>query len=83
VVYAARPGVVAITRQTGQLPPTIATGGANIADNLIIRRRGRDFTLNEDEQLVYDAILREGRLPGGGVTLIPQKSSGDSDEQEQ
>jgi len=40
--------------------------------NVIIRRRGRDITLSPDEQLVYDAILKDRRLPGGGVILVPE-----------
>jgi hypothetical protein len=31
--------------------------------------RGTDPTLTPDERLVYEAILREGRLPGGAVRL--------------
>jgi hypothetical protein len=37
---------------------------------LLIEARGTDVTLTPDEQLVYDAILREGRLPGGGIRLV-------------
>jgi len=40
--------------------------------NHIIQMRGRDITLSPDEQLVYDAILKEKRLPGGGVILVPE-----------
>jgi hypothetical protein len=36
----------------------------------VIEERGIDFELTEDEELVYDAIIREGRLPGGAVRLV-------------
>lgn len=71
-LYAKRPGVVDYIRETGKLPESIPTGGANIGANLLIRSRGTDITLTEDEQLVYDAILREKRLPGGCVRLVEQ-----------
>jgi hypothetical protein len=69
-LYAHRPGVVEHVRATGRLPQEIATGGAEIGLKLLIRRRGVDITLTDDEQLVFDAILREGRLPGGSVRLV-------------
>ena len=41
---------------------------------LIIEERGLDFELTPDEQLVYDALIREGRLSGGAVRLVdPQR----------
>jgi hypothetical protein len=69
-VYATRDAVVETIRETGKLPETIELGGFPIATNVIIRQRGTDITLTEDEQLVYDAILRERRLPGGSVRLV-------------
>jgi hypothetical protein len=69
-VYATRDKVVETIRETGKLPETIELRGFPIAANVIIRRRGTDIILTEDEQLVYDAILREHRLPGGGVRLV-------------
>jgi hypothetical protein len=72
-VYACRKGVVTTIRETGKLPETISTGGANIGARIIIQERGEDITLTEDEQLVYDAILREKRLPGGSVLLISEE----------
>jgi hypothetical protein len=42
--------------------------------NLVLRERGTDPTLTENEQLVYDAIVREHRLPGGAVRLISESS---------
>ncbi len=69
-IYAARPGVVDYLKETGKLPESIPTGGANIGARILIRERGTDITLTENEQLVYDAIKREGRLPGGCVMLV-------------
>jgi len=74
-LYAQRRGVVDHIRDTGRLPDEIPTGGMVIAMQKLINRRGCDTTLTPDEQLVYDAILREGRLPGGGVHLINQPKS--------
>ncbi len=71
-VYATIKRVVDTVRETGKLPDTINSGGLHIAANVIIRRRGEDITLTEDERLVYDAILREGWLPGGCVRLISE-----------
>jgi hypothetical protein len=68
-VYATSSWVVETIRKTGKLPETIDPGGFPIAANVIICQRGADITLTEDEQLVYDAILRERRLPGGSVRL--------------
>ena len=72
-VYAKRKEVVEYVRATGKLPDTIDTGGLHIAANLLIRNRGRDITLTDDEQFVFDAILREHRLPGGHVILVPEE----------
>jgi hypothetical protein len=72
-LYAGRKGVVNTIRETGKLPKTISTGGSDIGGRLIIEERGEDISLSEDEQLVYDAILRENRLPGGSVILITEE----------
>ena len=69
-LYAKRKGVVEHIRNTGKLPEQINTGGFNIGMNILIRKRGTDITLTDDEQLVLDAILREKRLPGGKVVLV-------------
>ena len=71
-VYATNARVVDTVRKTGKLPETIPNGGLHIAANVIIRKRGEDITLTKDEQLVFDAILREGRLPGGSVMLVSE-----------
>ncbi len=71
-VYAHNKNVVNTVRETGHLPETIPNGGFNIGANVIIRQRGEDITLTEDERLVYEAILRDGRLPGGSVILVSE-----------
>lgn len=40
---------------------------------LVIEERGTDPELTEDEQRIYEAILREGRLPGGSVVLLDEE----------
>jgi len=69
-LYASRPGVVEYVRANGRLPTKIPMGGAHIGMRLLIERRGTDITLSPDEQLVYDAMLRENKLPGGSVILL-------------
>jgi hypothetical protein len=71
-LYASRDGVVEHVLATGELPQSIPTGGAHIGMRLLIERRGVDITLTPDEQLVFDAIMREGRLPGGSVRLVSE-----------
>jgi hypothetical protein len=70
ILYANNPNVVSYLKATGKLPEEIPNGGFPTGMRVIIERRGLDPTLHEDEQLVYEAILRERRLPGGGVRLI-------------
>jgi len=69
-LYAKRAGVVEHIRNTGKLPEHINTGGFEIGMKILIRKRGTDIILTDDEQLVLDAILREKRLPGGNVVLV-------------
>jgi hypothetical protein len=69
-VYAHRPWVVKYVKKTGKLPKNIPFAGDNIGVRVIIETRGTDITLTADEQLVYDAIVKEKRLPGGSVILI-------------
>jgi hypothetical protein len=68
-VYA-RQGAASHLRQAGRLPDRIGGLWSIIPARLIIAERGTDLMLTADEQLVYDAILREGRLPGGVVRLV-------------
>jgi hypothetical protein len=71
-LYASRPSVLDHLRATGKLPADLEMPGAYIGMRLLIERRGTDITLTPDEQLVYDAILRENRLPGGSVHLVDE-----------
>ena len=66
----ARMGAVPHLRETGRLPDSIGGLWNVIPMRLVLKERGTDPTLTQDEQLVYDAILREGRLPGGAVRLL-------------
>jgi len=67
-VYA-KHGTAAHLRRTGKLPDRIGGMWSVIPMRLVIEERGTDLTLRPDEQLIYDAIVREGRLPGGSVRL--------------
>jgi hypothetical protein len=58
-LLSSRPGVVDHVRRTGRLPAKIPLGGAHIGARLLIERRGWDIELREDEQLVYDALVRD------------------------
>ncbi len=69
-LYASRSWILEHVRATGRLPERFTLGGGVIGMRLLIEARGTDITLTPDEQLVYEAILREGRLPGGGVRLV-------------
>ena len=66
-LYATRPGVLEHLQGSGRLPETIPTGGAPIGTRLLVEERGTNITLTPNEQLVYDAILRQGRLPGAAA----------------
>jgi hypothetical protein len=70
ILYSGRPGVVDHVKRTGKLPKSIPNGGMEIALRKTIQRRGLDPDLSEDELLVYKAILRENRLPGGVARLV-------------
>jgi hypothetical protein len=74
MVYASRSSIVEHIRATGKLPDVIPLGGFPTACNVLVRERGTDPILSEDEKLVYDAILRERRLPGGGALLVEERS---------
>jgi hypothetical protein len=69
-VYATKPEVLAYVREHGELPNEIYNGGLHIAMRVIIERRGIDLELTEKEKLIYDAIMQEGRMPGGDVRLV-------------
>lgn len=72
MVYASRNSIVEHVRATGKLPEVIPLGGFPTACSVLTRQRGTDPILNDDEKLVYDAIVRERRLPAGGVRLIDE-----------
>lgn len=69
-LYASFPGVVEHVRQWGELPSSIQIGGAAIGLKILIRERGTDLKLSDNERCVYEAMLRGGRLPGGRVVLV-------------
>jgi hypothetical protein len=71
-LYALRPGVLDHVKATGRLPERIPTGGSNIGMQLLIERRGVNLTLTAEEQLVYEAIVLGGTLPGGHVLLVDE-----------
>jgi hypothetical protein len=70
ILYAHNPQVVAYLKKNGKLPDVIHDAGFATGLRITIETRGRDPDLSEDEYLVYEAILRENRLPGGGVKLL-------------
>ena len=57
-------------RDTGRLPEFIGGACSVIPMRVVLEERGADPVLTDDEQLILDAMLREGRLPGGGVRLV-------------
>ena len=71
VLYATRKEVVCHLQEHGTLPAHFPPMGLPTAARVIERTRGRNPILNDVEQLIYEAILREKRLPGGGVVLVP------------
>ena len=76
ILYA-RHGAAKHLQETGKLPDRVGGPWSVIPTRLILEERGTDPTLTPDEQLVYDAILREQRLPGGAIRL-----TGNSNDQE-
>lgn len=74
-LYTHIPDLLAHVKATGRLPEEInPCPWLCMPLRQIIETRGTDITLNPDEQLIYDAIVREGRLPGGSACLVePQE----------
>ena len=70
-------------RETGRLADRIGGMQNYIPMNLVLRERGTDPTLTEEEQLVYEAIVREHRLPGGAVRLVSESSPQEEPDVEQ
>jgi len=71
-MYAGRPIVLEHLRKHGRLPDNIPMGGAATQLRILLERRGPDLVLTPDEQEIYDAILRERRLPGGRAVLVDE-----------
>jgi len=69
-LYATRREVVDHVRVHGRLPEMINRAGFPTAFGVILRRRGTDLTLNETEQVVLEALLRDERRPGGWVCVL-------------
>jgi len=78
-LYMHIPGLLAHVKATGRLPEEIKPcPWLYMPLNHIIMRRGTDITLDSDEQLIYDAIVKEKRLPGGSACLVePQEKKGE------
>jgi hypothetical protein len=56
-------------------------GGGHIGLRLLIETRGTDIDLTPDEELVYDAMIRERRLPGGRAIVVePEFHPGEEQE---
>ena len=72
-LYAQIKGVLEYVKATGELPRKIWQGGADIGMRLLIKRRGTDIKLKAEEQLVYKAIVKSGRLPAGRVLLLDKE----------
>jgi hypothetical protein len=70
ILYAHNPQVVAYLKKNGKLPDVIHDAGFATGLRITIETRGVNPELSEDEYLVYEAILRENRLPGGGARLV-------------
>jgi len=70
VIYATREEIVDHIHSSGKLPSRTPLGGFSTAMKFLLRSRRIEGSLSEKEQLVYDAILREKRLPAGGVILF-------------
>ena len=68
-LYATSLAVMDSVKITGQLPTEISPDVARIGINQPIRERGSAIALTADEQLVFDAIIRSRRLPGGRIIL--------------
>lgn len=69
-IYARSPKTVAYVKEHGKLPKMKPMPWGSIILRVIIEERGADITLTPDEQLVYDAIIRENRFPGGSARLV-------------
>jgi len=73
--------VIKHLQRTGKLPRQINTGGAHIQMRVLLESRGTDIRLTPDGKLVYQAILREKPLPGGGVILVGERRQAKEESQ--
>ncbi|MHC1740617.1 MAG: hypothetical protein AB9897_05845 [Anaerolineaceae bacterium] len=71
ILYSTRGDIVEYVQSKGKLPAKIPVGGFPTALNFFSRKRGFSPNLSEQEQLVFDAIIHEKRLPAGGAIFIP------------
>jgi hypothetical protein len=63
VIYASRSEIVEYIRKNGKLPARVPLGGFPTAMNLFAVKHGTEVELSEEAGLVFDAILKERRLP--------------------
>ena len=56
-------------RKSGQLPQAIGDDCHWLPVQRIVATRGVDFILTKDEQYIYDAFVRAGRVPGAAVRV--------------
>ena len=56
----------------GRVPRLTDDGCHWVPVQEIVRERGVDLSLTADEQLVYDAFCRAGRVNGGSVRVMTQ-----------
>ncbi len=56
--------------RSGKMPRIEEDGLHWVPVQQIVRARGVDLTLTADEQVVYDAFCKTGRVPGGAVRIM-------------
>ena len=60
--------------RSGRLTPLKDDGCQWVPVQEIVRARGVDLALTPDEQMVYDAFVRAGRVPGGAVRVMEKSA---------
>ena len=63
-------GVHQQVRRSGRLPEVVGDDCNWLPVLQIIATRGVDLALTPDEQLIYDAFWRAGRVPTGAVRVM-------------
>lgn len=77
-IYATAADLLEHVKATGRLPEKMTPRPwLVIPMRLIIEKRGTDITLTPNEQLMYDALLRERRLPLGNAVIVNQEKEAD------